>query len=337
MAISDCLTGSAVRYDGTDAGNRLPHAEFEGLLAYVPVCPEVGIGMTVPRPPIRLVGDPGSPRVLGVRDESVDVTDALERYAVGRSAQLDGVFGYIFMERSPSCGLYSVPVHGEHAEQPVSRSGRGAFARMVCIRHPHLPVEENGRLFDHGRRESFVARVFAYAHWRRLREGGCTPARLMAFHSRYKYLLMAHSIRHYRDAGRLLGGAGGSAGRPDAAAGERAGERIGAADSGTRYLDCLLDGLSKPATRGGHANVLSHLQGYFSRHLNQAGRRRLAALIENYRQGSVALSAPKRLLLNHLADHPDAYLANQVYLRPPWETADRGAAGFPGARAPEKP
>ena len=326
VAVSECLTGAAVRYDGSDARSSFPHEALDGVIAYVPICPEVGIGMGVPRPPIQLVGDPDRPRVLGVEDPGVDVTSKLEAYARARSGQLRRVYGYIFMERSPSCGLYSVPVHSTDGGEPVDATGRGAYAREVSVRHPRLPLEENGRLFEAAVRESFLARVFAYAHWRRLCEGGLTPARLMEFHSRYKYLLMAHSVRHYRQAGRLLGNADGDGWRsgPDRPSTE--GEQTALYGRGDRYLKCLLEGLSKPATRGGHANVLSHLQGYLSRVLDSGARRRLAEVIEEYRGGGVPLREPRDLLLRRLAHHPDQYLDKQVYLRPPWaaEVASRG-------------
>ena len=318
VAISECLTGAAVRYDGSDARSSFPHEAFDGVISYVPICPEVGIGMGIPRPPIRLVGDPDRPRVLGVEDAGVDVTSKLEAYARARSGQLGKVYGYVFMERSPSCGLYSVPVHGAGGDEPVHAAGRGAYAQEVSIRHPRLPVEENGRLFEEAVRESFLARVFAYAHWRRLSEAGLTPARLMEFHSRYKYLLMAHSVRHYRHAGRLLGNAHGGGWRSEPDGLSMEGEETLVSTRSDRYLKCLLEGLSKPATRGGHANVLSHLQGYLSRVPDSGARRRLVEAIEDFRGGGVPLREPRDLLLRCLAQHPDQYLDKQVYLRPPW-------------------
>ena len=323
VAVSECLTGAAVRYDGSDARASFPHAELEGLFSCVPICPEVGIGMGVPRPPIQLVrdpdrraGNPEKPRALGVQDPGVDVTAELEAYARARSGQLREVYGYVFMERSPSCGLYSVPVHGADGGGPVHAAGRGAFAREVCRLHPRLPVEENGRLFEAANRESFLARVFAFAHWRRLCETALTPARLMEFHNRYKYLLMAHSVRHYRKAGRLLGDAGGDGWRaePDAPPGDKATAMSGWSEC---YLDCLMEGLSRPATRGGHANVLSHLQGYLSRVLAGSARRELAGTIDAYRRGDVPQAEPLNLLLRRLGECENPYLHNQAYLRVP--------------------
>ena len=319
IAISECLTGRAVRYDGSDAWSSFPHAALDHLFSYVPICPEVGIGMDVPRPPIHLVGSADAPRVLGVRDPSLDVTDKLGAYARYRSAQIATVCGYVFMERSPSCGLHSVPVYAPEGGEPVTRSGRGGFARVVLEHHPSLPVEENGRLFDTGIRESFIARVFAYVHWRRLCEPEVTVAGLIEFHSRYKYLLMAHSVEQYRRAGRLLG----TWKEPSNELAEEGGATVQPAVAmrsklAGQYLRCLLAGLSKPATRGGHANALAHIQGYLSDQLDDSERRELTALIEDYRRGNSSLADPRRLLLRHLQKHPHPYLAKQIYLRPPW-------------------
>ena len=121
------------------------------------------------------------------------------------------MYGYIFMQNSPSCGLHDVDVYSDTNSAP-NRSGRGVFAAEIVNAIPDLPVEESGRLDDASVRESFVTRVFALAHWRALVADGLTPARLIAFGSAYKYLLMAHSIDHYKQAGRLLADlSGGSA------------------------------------------------------------------------------------------------------------------------------
>lgn len=311
VAISECLTGRPVRYDGSDAASSLPGEALAGLLSFRPICPELGIGLGVPRPPVRLVGSPDAPRVLGLEDPGLDVTEALTDYGRHCAKQLGAVFGYIFMERSPSCGLRGVKVYPSDGGPP-RRAGRGAYARSLLQCLPRLPAEENGRLLDPARREAFLDQVFAYAYWRRLLAAGLTPGRLIAFHARHKYLLMAHSVPNYRQAGRLLANlrpAGNSA-RTGAAEG-------GLAEVGERYLGCLLNGLSKPANRGSHGNALLHIQGHFKRRLDSAARRCLSDCIEAYRRGAVPLSEPRSLLRDLLAAHPDPYLKQQIYLQPP--------------------
>lgn len=168
VAISSCLLGEKVRYDG---GHKRSHLLCQGELSryfqYVPLCPEVGIGMGTPRDPIRLVGDPRAPRAVGVKNADYDVTDDLENYAREQLSGLAEICGYIFMQGSPSCGLFQVKVYREDGslQKPALQTGhnRGIFATAITRAKPLLPVEEAGRLQDPVVRQSFLARVFAYA------------------------------------------------------------------------------------------------------------------------------------------------------------------------------
>lgn len=302
VAISQCLLGSEVRYDGSGARSSYPHAVLSQLFDYRGICPEVAIGLGTPRDPIRLVGDEDAPRVVGVKDPSVDVTEALRDYGREQARALDDVAGYVFMKNSPSCGLFRVkvyPVDGDRVTGAPARNGRGAYAAAVVEGRPELPVEENGRLHDPVLRENFVTRTFAYAHWQALEAAGLTAGRLVEFHSRYKYLLMAHSVPHYERAGRLLANL-----KEDLPGKARA------------YLALLMEGLAKPAGRRGHANVLSHLQGYFKKKLDGGARQELDELIHAYRRGELPLLAPITLIKHHLREHPDDYVSDQVYLDP---------------------
>ncbi len=302
LAISECLLGSHVRYDGSGARSSFPHAALDGLFTYLGICPEVGIGLGTPREPIRLVSTGSGVRVVGVRDASRDVTQALRDFARAQHALLEEVVGYVFMKSSPSCGLFRVKVYrpGPGSDgAPPERSGRGAYAAAVAEEWPDLPVEENGRLHDPVLRENFVTRTFAYAHWQSLERAGVTAARLVTFHSRYKYLLMAHSVPHYQRAGRLL-----------------ADLKTDLPGKARSYLSILMEGLSRPAGRRGHANVLSHLQGYLKRVLDGAARRELDEVIHGYRRGELPLLAPVTLLKHHLKRFPDEYIERQVYLEP---------------------
>ncbi len=298
VAVSDCLTGSEVRFDGGHKRSSLCHEQLAGLFELRGICPELAIGMGVPRDPIRLVGDVASPRARGVKDPTVDVTDQLQTYARNIQSSLGDVCGYIFMKNSPTCGLFRVKVYSG-ADVPPNGHGRGIFAAEVVKARPELPVEESGRLEDPVLRENFVMRVFAFAHWQRLVASGLTAARLIAFHSAYKYLLMAHSVVHYKEAGRLLADLSGDL-----------------ALLAHAYLLVLMRGLARPATRGGHANVLQHLQGYVKEELDSTTRQELAELIHSYRRGEIPLLAPLTLLRHHLRRSADSYALEQIYLEP---------------------
>ena len=301
LGISECLTGARVRYDGDHKRDGLPHArELEALFEWRAFCPEVAIGMGVPRLPIRLVGDLAAPRAVCVDDASRDFTDALAGYAatVTREASQD-LAGYVFTENSPSCGLHSVEVHGEDSDDPVPL-GRGVYARALSETIPELPVEEAGRLADDAIRESFVDKVFAYAHWSEVRRGGLSAAAVAEFHGCYGYLLMAHSVAHWYSIQHLLRDFEGP---PDAL--------------GDRYLDLLLAGLGQTATLASHANALLHLTRQLGDALDRTRHDEVGAQIGAFRAGKVAVRDVLRTVREGCATSGRVDLQNQVYLMPP--------------------
>jgi uncharacterized protein YbgA (DUF1722 family) len=259
----------------------------------------VAIGLGTPRPPIRLVAVHGETRVRGIRDASIDVTDALQAYARSVVPRLEGLSGYVFKSKSPSCGLYRVKRYRPDGH-PDSTTGRGAFAAVLHERLQHLPMEEEGRLNDPVLRENFVARVFAWQRWQALRAGGLDAATLIDFHTRHKYLLMAHSQAAYKRLGRLLSDLSGA--DLDALADE--------------YQAEFMSALARRVSRARHVNVLQHLQGYLKRAITPADKVEIATAIEEYRRGEVPLVVPIRLLLHYFRCYPDEYIAAQAYLDP---------------------
>jgi len=165
IGISSCLLGEDVRYDGGHKLDRFLVDTLGRFVEYVPVCPEVGCGLPVPREPMRLEGDPSSPRLVTVITH-IDHTERMLKWAAGRAAGLEeeGLCGYIFKSRSPSCGVEKVEVY-IGAGAPV-KAGAGMFARVLMERLPFLPVEEDDRLHDPDIRENFMERVSAYRNRR---------------------------------------------------------------------------------------------------------------------------------------------------------------------------
>ena len=161
VAVSDCLRGHRVRWDGDDNGDVWPRRTVERLFDVVGLCPEVGIGLGVPRAPIRLIGDQGRQRAVAVADPRLDYTDRLTGFARTVAPTLRRVSGYVFADRSPSCGLAGVKVfdHGGG----FRRVGRGVYAAAVCADHPHLPVADAETLHCPQALVDFAVAVVAYA------------------------------------------------------------------------------------------------------------------------------------------------------------------------------
>ena len=298
LGISACLMGAEVRFNGGHKASHLCTQTLSEYFDFVPACPEVALGMSIPREAIRLVGDADAPKAIGSVHNDLNVTQPLAEYGAHMAAQMNDVCGYIFMQKSPSCGLERVKVYQDNGlPAPV---GRGIYAQAFCALRPNLPVEEDGRLNDPVLRENFITRVFTYADWQSLLSIGLTRRGLMEFHSRYKYQLMANNPAQYKVLGKMLG----SMAKADPN------------EIGPRYFSELMSALKKCATRGTHTNVLQHLNGYFKKTMSQDDRQEMQRLIGQYRRGVVPLIVPLTLLKHHLRQNPDLYLAQQVYLQP---------------------
>jgi len=300
IGISACLLGQAVRYNAGHKASSLCLGSLEHHFEWAPVCPEVAIGLGVPRAPIRLVAAANHLEVVASHNPGTDLSGPLRAYGKQMADKLDDLCGYIFMQKSPSCGLERVKVYRRDG-QLSRQQGQGAYASAFCARRPDLPVEEEGRLHDPVLRENFISRVYAYADWQHLLATGLDRGALVRFHSRYKYLLMANNPQAYRELGRMLG----SMSRDDEP------HAIG-----SRYFTALMQALRRCASRGTHGNVLQHLSGYLRHALGEGDRSELQQVIGQYQQGMVPLVVPLTLLKHHLRKHPDPYLLQQAYLQP---------------------
>jgi uncharacterized protein YbgA (DUF1722 family)/uncharacterized protein YbbK (DUF523 family) len=299
VGISSCLLGEPVRFDGGHKRDRYVTDVLGSVFHFVPVCPEMAIGMGTPRPPIRLQGEAGAPRAVGVADPDQDYTDRLRRFGRRTAHELTDISGYVFKSRSPSCGMERVKVY--RPGQPPATTGTGLYAGEIMRAWPNLPVEEEGRLNDPDLRQNFITRVFVFHRWQQLCRAGVNRGRLVEFHSLHKLLLMAHSPTDYRELGRLI------ATMP----------RDSLRSFADAYFARLMAAFRHRATRRRHANVLQHLAGYLKKRLDAGDRSELAAVIEAFRVGQLPLAAPLTLLRHHFRRYPDPYVERQLYLYPP--------------------
>jgi uncharacterized protein YbgA (DUF1722 family)/uncharacterized protein YbbK (DUF523 family) len=297
IAISSCLLGQEVRYDGGHKHNAYITETLGQYFEYTAFCPEVAIGMGIPRPTIQLVQVGDRIRVRGSKDPQLDVTEQLQAYARSVVPMLDGFCGYIFKRASPSCGMERVKVYRDGV--PV-RTDRGAYAAVIMQALPALPVEEEGRLMDPVLRENFIERVFVYHRWQRFKHAGLSAAGLVDFHSVHKFTLLAHDETTYRELGRIVADVG----------------KANLSELAEQYLRRLMQALAKPATRKTHTNVLMHIMGYIKQDLGTDDKQELLEVLDRYRLGQVPLIVPITLLKHYLRRFPDDYIRRQVYLNP---------------------
>jgi len=299
VGISSCLMGEEVRYDGGHQKDAYVTGVLARYVTWVRVCPEMEVGMGVPREPIRLVGDAAAPRLIGATS-GTDHTERMNEFARRRVNELRDreLSGYILKRASPSCGLERVKV--DTGDGPPARTGTGLFARALTAALPLLPVEEEGRLGDAHLRDNFITRVFAYRRFLALRESAPPPAAVGEFHTAHKYLLLAHSPAGYARLGRLVA---------EVARAPR-----------ERWLDGygagFMRALQARATTRKHVNVLQDIMGFFKKRLSAVEKRELAGVIGDYGAGLVPLVVPITLINHYVSRFDVTYVRDQLYLRP---------------------
>jgi uncharacterized protein YbgA (DUF1722 family)/uncharacterized protein YbbK (DUF523 family) len=297
VVVSQCLGFDACRYNGESIRDKL----VDRLAAYVTfqkVCPEVEIGLGVPRKPVRLVRA-GNGVKLVQPDTGRDITSKMKRFSGGYVAALGEVDGFVLKGRSPSCGVFDAKVFAKEEKSPAVERRPGLFAEAVLHRFPYAAVEDEGRLSNFRIREHFLTKLFLNARFRAAKKRG-TAGALVQFQTEQKLLLMAYNQKELRLLGKIVGNQ----------------DRLSQAVVWERYETHLQRALIRPARYPSHINVLMHGMGYFSRQLSAKEKAHFLDLLEQYRQASVPLSAPVSIVRSWIERFDEEYLAGQVFFEP---------------------
>jgi uncharacterized protein YbbK (DUF523 family)/uncharacterized protein YbgA (DUF1722 family) len=299
LGISACLLGEPVRYDG---GHKLDHFLRDTLsrfVTWIPICPEAGCGLPIPREAMRLVNREGRTRLSTIRTLQ-DHTERVETWAEGVLNELGTVefSGYIFKNRSPSCGPCHVRVFKSGVGAP-SKSGVGVFSRMFQRRFPDLPVEVEDSMHNLELRESFIERVCVWTRWRDYLTKGSGEG-LLSFHTRHELLVMAHSPGLVRQLGDLAASA----------------ETDDAHSAHQSYIALLMRALKPPSTRFRQANVFKKAAGHFGKMLDETERMELNHVIEQFRLGCIPFEMPANLIMRFARQFHETRIENQVYFNP---------------------
>ena len=301
LGVSSCLLGEEVRFDGGHKRDRFVVDQLGRWVEWVSVCPEVDIGLGIPRPTIRLVqhADDAAVRLLAP-STGEDVTSRMRRYAKTRVKSLRALDldGYVLKKNSPSCGMTRLPVYRN--TNLLHKHGVGLFAQSLIDDWPALPIEEDGRLNDARLRETFIERIFCRHRWRTLVRRGLRRGRLVEFHTAHKLLIRAHNEASYARLGRLVANAG------------RGSDRA----LYDQYELELQTALRTPATTKKHTNVLQHAMGHLKQVLSPAEKQEILSAIEDFRHGLLPLVVPATLMRFNIRLHGVEYLAGQLYFDP---------------------
>ena len=297
IGISSCLLGEKVRFDAGHKRNAYVNGVLSDYFEFHPFCPEVAIGLGIPREPIRLVSSAGEIRCVGVKDPKQEFTDSLREAADGQKSWHKDLCGYILKKDSPSCGMERVKVFEN--DMPT-RKGSGIYAKTLMENFPYLPVEEEGRLEDAHLRENFIQRVYVLHRWKLLAENGLSLADIQSFHAKHKYIFMSHDQNGAKALGALVA----------------EGKKNAVDELAHNYLIAMMDLLKVIASRGNHVNTLQHIQGYLKKHLDGDDKLELVDVIRRYGDGLVPLVVPITLLKHYFRKYPVDYIAESYYLNP---------------------
>jgi uncharacterized protein YbgA (DUF1722 family)/uncharacterized protein YbbK (DUF523 family) len=299
IGISACLLGEKVRYDGQHKLDHFLKDTLGQFVEWIPVCPEVECGLSVPREAMRLEGDPAAPRLMTIRTR-VDLTEKMHSWTLRRIKELEKeeLCGYVFKSKSPSSGMERVKVYNDKG---VPRKvGSGLFAKAFMERFPELPAEDEGRMHDPVLRENFIERAFVFSRWKDFAKDAPSVNGLVQFHSKHKLLIMSHSPKILKDLGNIVASAGKS-GKPELF---------------DEYLKILMGALKLRATVKKNVNVLQHIAGYFKKLLTPDEKKEVAEIIGNYHKGFAPLIVPVTLLNHYVRKYDQEYLKEQYYLNP---------------------
>jgi uncharacterized protein YbgA (DUF1722 family) len=293
IVVSQCLGFAPCRYDGAIIEDAFVR-ELEPFVEFIPVCPEVAIGLGVPRKPIRIVLKGGERRLLQ-EETAKDLTEVMEHFSE-TFLTLQGVHGFILKAKSPSCGLRDVKIHAPSGK--VLALGNGMFAEAVLRKYPYLAIESEKRLENLAIREHFLEKVFALADLEATLRTK-SPGKLVDFHTRYKLFLLAHHQRETQLLGKIVA---------------RVSENVD--EAFTAYATHFLQAIRRAMNRRLVINVLYHVLGYFKDKITPQEKAFFLHLLEEFRKGTIPLLVLTSLVESWVLRFEEPYLLRQVFFRP---------------------
>jgi len=202
VVTSKCFEFDACRYNGVMIPNNFVQ-KLEPFVKFIPVCPEVEIGLGVPRDIIRVLEKNGE-KLLVQPTSGKELSKLMYKFAEGFLNSLDAVDGFILKSRSPSCGIRNAKVFPD-ADNPVPiGKSSGLFAEKVLDKYPGVAIEDEGRLLNYNIREHFLTKLYTLARFREVKKKNTVKA-LVEFQSDNKFIFMSYNQRDMRILGRLVG------------------------------------------------------------------------------------------------------------------------------------
>jgi len=297
VVFSRCLGFDNCRWNGGTISEPLVE-QIKPFVEIVTVCPEVAVGLGIPRNPIRLVGDETTQSLIQP-ETGLDVTDKMIAFCKRFLSEIEPPDGFILKYASPSCGPREVKVYVNEKRGAASIRLSGMFAAAMADAHPFAAIEDEGRIKSFDIRQHFLTRLFAIARFREAQTSG-RARDLVAFHSRYKLVLMAYNQTKMRELGRIVA-------NPT----KRSMGRVF-----SDYAKLFHLALLRAPRRTSAINVLMHGFGYISDQLAPKEKAFFLDSLEQYRNRHASLSVPTSIMRSWIVRFDVSYLADQFYFEP---------------------
>jgi uncharacterized protein YbgA (DUF1722 family)/uncharacterized protein YbbK (DUF523 family) len=297
VVVSKCITFEPVRWNGQIIASDFVE-KLKPYVDFVPVCPEVEIGLGIPRDPIRIVLVNGEKRLLQPAT-GLDFTDKMKRFSESFLDSLKAVDGFILKSGSPSSGFKNVKMYP--SIEKVASVGRspGFFGEAVLQKFPDLAIEDERRLLNPRIKEHFLTKLYTLASFRTVRKSGKVKD-LVKFQSDNKYLLTAYNQKEMRILGKIA-----------------ANQEHKAIDELLKaYETHLYNALARTPSVGANINVMLKIMGYFSHQLSSDEKSFFLASVDKYRAGRLPQSAIFNILKAWIVRFKQEYLSSQTILEP---------------------
>jgi uncharacterized protein YbgA (DUF1722 family)/uncharacterized protein YbbK (DUF523 family) len=296
LVSSKCIEFAPCRYNGLMIKSKLVD-KLKEYADFIPICPEMGIGLGVPRDPVRVV-DTGDGLELFQPATGKKLADKMENFSETFFKSLKDVDGFIFKNKSPSCGVKAINVYTSFGNARPRKDGVGLFAAQVMKKYPNLPVEDEGRLRNLFIREDFLTKIFTIADFRRVKSEGFND--ILNFHTRNKLLFMSYSPLNVKKLGQIVS--------------DKHEEPLDIIKE--EYEAKLLETLHKTPNIGSNINVLAHVLGYFSKELKHDEKQLFLNTVDDYRDGKIPLLVCLNMLKQWNIRFSQEYLLKQTFFEP---------------------
>ncbi|MGC9443806.1 MAG: YbgA family protein [Candidatus Methanospirareceae archaeon] len=297
VVVSACLEFEKVRYDG----QVIPCAivrELEPYVDYIKVCPEVAIGLGIPRDPIRIIKRKDEKRLIQPKTQD-DLTEKMNSFTTGFISSLPAVDGFIFKSKSPTIGLRGIKVYAGAERAPAIERGSGFFAEQIMHAYPGYPMEEDDRLRNETIRHSFLVQLFCFADFRRTAAERSLAA-LQGFHEKNRFLFAAYSPAVLRELNDVVNTSAGKAIDAVLAA----------------YFETLRKLFGLHQTPESRIRAVQQLFARYTTLLRSEEQTFFTGVIEEYRQNKICFRCLLELLASYALRFDDAFTLNQRLLEP---------------------